>query len=105
MISGGLALNSIMQKDKFCYLCKATCGEHLDRHHIFPGSLRNSSEKYGLWVYLCHDKCHENGKYAAHKCVETQQKLKKEAQEAAMKEYGWTVDEWRERFYKNYLEE
>ena len=98
-------MQSIMQKEKYCFLCGATSGEHLDRHHVFQSSLRNQSEKYGLWVYLCHDKCHENGKYAAHRCAETREKLRRAAQLIAMKEYNWTVDDWRERFYKNYLED
>ena len=94
-----------MQKSKRCYLCGAVSGEHLDRHHIFQSSLRNQAEKYGLWVYLCHDKCHENGRLAAHQNAETRERLRREAQRAAMKEYGWDVNEWRNHFYKNYLED
>ena len=98
-------MQSIMQTEKRCYLCGATGPEHLDRHHVFQSSLRNQAEKYGLWVYLCHDTCHESGKYAAHRNAETRERLRRESQIAAMNEYGWTVEEFRDRFYKNYLEE
>lgn len=98
-------MNSIMQTYKRCYLCGAEHGEHLDRHHVFSGGMRNESEKYGLWVYLCHDKCHENGPYAAHNNAETARYLKAQAQAAAMSYYGWDVDEWRRHFFKNYLED
>lgn len=27
----------------------------LDRHHIYAGSNRNNSEKWGCWVWLRHD--------------------------------------------------
>lgn len=42
--------------DASCYRCGSTRSLH--RHHIFAGSLRNISEREGLWVYLC-EECHE----------------------------------------------
>lgn len=47
-------------ESKRCFLCGATGGaDPLDRHHIFPGTAnRKKSEKYGLVVYLCHNRCH-----------------------------------------------
>ena len=38
-----------------CFICGS--GQSLERHHIFTGSRRKKSEKYGLVVYLC-DTCH-----------------------------------------------
>ena len=98
-------MNSIMQSEKRCFLCGRTGPEQLDRHHIFQSSLRNNSEKYGLVVYLCHDTCHENGKLAAHRCPQTRELLRQCAQRRAMEEFHWTLNDWMEHFYKNYLTE
>ena len=46
-----------------CYRCGRPYGLH--RHHIFAGSLRNISEREGLWVYLCHE-CHESPIFGIH---------------------------------------
>ena len=47
---------SIMQTEHECYLCGRRFG--LERHHVLAGTAnRRLSEKYGLWVYLCHN-CH-----------------------------------------------
>ena len=87
-----------------CFLCgRNGTGDTLEWHHVFPSSLRKKSEKYGLVVPLCGDRCHRNGKKSAHKCKETQLKLKQWAQEKAMEENGWSVEDWRREFGKNYL--
>ena len=51
-------MKSILTDDKedACYLC-GTESEFLDVHHIFGGSVRKTSDKYGLIVHLCRD-CH-----------------------------------------------
>ena len=37
-----------------CFLCgRNGTGDTLEWHHVFPGSLRKKSEKYGLVVPLC----------------------------------------------------
>ena len=46
-------MNSIIQSDKRCYITGAEYG--LDEHHVFKGSRRKASERYGLKVWLCHD--------------------------------------------------
>lgn len=46
-------MKSILQNEKECYICKTRIW--LERHHIFGGSNRKWSEKYGLTVYLCHN--------------------------------------------------
>ena len=48
---------SLLSEEKVCWRCGTTQGLH--RHHIFPGALRNASEKYGCWVWLCWP--HHNG--------------------------------------------
>ena len=97
---------SIMQVDTSrCYLCggRAEYYDPLDEHHVFEGALKTKSEKYGLLVRLHHNKCHIFGEEAVHKNAENNRALKAEAQQIAMDYYGWDVDEWRARFYKNYL--
>lgn len=89
-----------------CFLCGAngTC-DPLDKHHIFGGANRKLSDKYGLTVYLCHFKCHENGKKAVHRCRETADKLHRYGQKKFMREQGATVEEFRLIFGKNYLDD
>jgi hypothetical protein len=98
-------MDSIIQKDKTkCFLCKQNaCGDPLDKHHVFFGAMRSKSEKYGLTVYLHHNKCHIFGENAVHRNAEVNRKLQAFAQKKAMKVYGWDVDTFRKEFYKNYL--
>ncbi len=89
---------------KKCILCgRNGNGDPLERHHIFGGAFRKKSEKYGLVVYLCGDRCHRNGKDAAHVNPETAAKLHRYGQRKAMREQGWTVEEFMQVFRKNYL--
>jgi len=44
-------MNSIIQTEKECFVCKTTQGLH--SHHILGSYNRNNSEKYGLKVWLC----------------------------------------------------
>lgn len=44
-------MKSIVQSEKRCYFCGTR--DNLHEHHIFPGSNRKNSEKYGMKVYLC----------------------------------------------------
>lgn len=94
---------SIIQDDiSHCFAC-GRCDRKLDRHEIFPASNRQKSKKYGLWVTLCHHPCHLgiNGyQYDAEKAGE----LRKYAQKKAMKNYGWSEDDFRKVFGKSYLE-
>ena len=87
-----------------CWLCGATGGlDPLDHHHIFGGSNRKKSEKYGLVVDLCHNRCHIFGKEAVHQNAETMQKLHEYGQRLAMEQQGWTVEEFRCVFGKSYI--
>lgn len=82
-----------------CFLCGRYA--NLERHHIFGSAMRKKSEKYGLVVNLCHD-CH-NEKGGVHHNAELMQKFHEYGQKKAMEENGWTVDDFRREFYKNYL--
>jgi hypothetical protein len=96
-------VDSILQLDKRCWLCGRTGPEHLDRHHVYAGAMRNQSEKYGLTVWLCHDSCHERGTYAVHNNRATREELQAWAQKRAMDYYGWSMADWMSRFYKSYI--
>ena len=95
-----------MYTERKCWLCGRTgAADPLDEHHIFGGGLRNKSERYGLTVYLCHHRCHQFGKLSAHQNKETAEKLHKYGQIKAMREQGWTVEEFIMEFGKNYLDD
>jgi hypothetical protein len=98
-------MQSILQEDnEQCFICNGyACGDPLDKHHVFGGAMRSKSEKYGLTVYIHHNKCHIFGKYAVHRNAEMNNALKKYAQKKAMQYYGWTVDDFRKEFYKSYI--
>lgn len=51
-------MESIIQKEKECFICGRTTGLHL--HHCLSGTAnRRLSEKYGLKIFLCWE--HHNG--------------------------------------------
>lgn len=98
-------MESIIQKDKtHCFICGMNRNlEPLDCHHVFFGAKRSKSEKYGLTVYIHHNKCHIFGDNSVHKNAEINRKLQAIAQEKAMKHYGWSVEDFIKEFGRNYL--
>lgn len=87
-----------------CFLCGANGStDPLDRHHIFGGSNRKKSEKYGLVVDLCHHQCHIFGPNAAHQNAAVMQRLHEYGQKKAMEEQGWTVEDFIREFGRNYI--
>ena len=91
---------SIIQTRRMCYLCGRQYG--LERHHILGGTAnRKLSEKYGLWVWLCHD-CH-TGNDGAQYNKEKNRQLKAEAQAAFEIIYGH--QRWMQTFGRNYIYE
>lgn len=90
-------MKSILQDEKECYLTGRTFNLH--KHHVFNGNpQRKLSEQYGLWVWLnaeVHEKVHAD--------IEIRKWLKETAQLDAMRYYGWTEDEFREKFGRSYL--
>ena len=94
---------SILQTDLgYCFHCGRS-DRKLDRHEVWGGANRSKSKKYGLWVMLCHEDCHE-GKNGVHQNAAMRQALREYAQKIAMEEFDWTVEDFREVFGKNYLE-
>ena len=88
----------MQQGDPRCYFCGSRI--NLEIHHVLGGvANRPLSEKFGLWVYLCHN-CH-TGTDGAQYNRERNQKLKRLAQIAF--EARYSRKEWMETFRKNYL--
>ena len=90
----------LQQDDDVCFLCGGYGAT--EWHHIFGGANRKKSEHYGLKVRLHHD-CHNEPPEGVHFNKEKMQYLHEEGQKAAMKRYGWSKDEFRQMFSKNYL--
>lgn len=99
-------MESIIQKNKTkCYICKQNpCGDPLDKHHVFGAAMRSKSELYGLTVYIHHNKCHIFGENSVHKNARVNRALQAHVQKKAMKRYGWTIDDFRKLFGRNYIE-
>ncbi len=98
-------MESIMQRKGSCYLCGSSglddmCG--LEEHHVFGGPNRKWSEKYGLKVYLCGERCHRNGSRAAHKNKMTNMAIKAAGQKAFESIWG-TREDFMKIFGRNYL--
>lgn len=92
-------LTSVFTEDMdHCYFTGAA---PVERHHIFGGSNRKRSEKYGFVVPLRPD-LHPNGVFAGPDAKEIDTKLKTMAQEYYEEHYG-TRDDFRREFGKSYL--
>ena len=92
-------LNSIISKERKCFFCGSR--EKLEIHHVFGGSLREKSTKYGLFVFLC-QKCHKNLHFGANSRSMTD-KLKSVAQEAFERKYG--KEKFLKEFHANFKKE
>lgn len=84
-----------------CFLCGNW--EELEEHHIFTGALRPLSTKYKATVRLC-PWCHRLDEDAVHKSRATREYIQDYGQRKVMREQGWTVEEFRAVFGKNYLQ-
>lgn len=92
---------SLLQTDMTrCFLCGRR-DRKLDRHEVFSGSYRQKSKATGMWVMLCHSDCHE-GRNGVHQNPARAHELRQLGQMALM-ENGWTVEDVRREFGKNYL--
>lgn len=90
---------------KKCFLCgRNGNGDKLERHHIFGADNRDKSEKYGLVVWLCGERCHRNGWMSVHQNADVMEYIHKYGQRKAMAENGWTKEEFAEVFHANYLD-
>ena len=97
-------MKSILQTRKRCLLCAER--SVLECHHVFEGSMRQRSEKYGLTVWLC--KAHHTGDIhgngvAVHFNTKLDGAIKRWAQKKAMKHYGWTREDFIEKIGRSYL--
>lgn len=91
--------------EKQCFLCgRNGLYDPLDRHHIFGGPNRKKSEKYKLVVYLCHSECHIFGESAVHQNANTMQVIREYGQRKAMRENGWSVEDFIREFGKSYID-
>lgn len=95
-------MKSILNTEKgVCYLC-AVRG-YTEEHHLFGGSNRKFSEKYGLKVFLC-IYCHREGREAVHKNREIRGRVQAAGQRAFEKTYG-SRTEFMRIFGRNYMVE
>lgn len=95
----------MIKTEKTCFLCgRNGLNDPLDRHHIFGGPNRKKSERYNLVVYLCHSECHIFGESAAHRNAKTMQVIREYGQRKAMRENGWTVEDFIREFGKSYID-
>lgn len=78
------------------------CGEYreCETHHVFGGTARQISDKYGAVASCCRI-CHNE----IHHHPAQYEWLKAQTQERVMQEQGWSLEEWMEHFYKNYKED
>ena len=97
-------MESIIQKEKKCSFCDSVSGGicGLESHHIFPGSNRKWSEKYGLKVWLCGDEHHRNGPWSVHQNREAANRLKAIGQAKFEETYG-TRQDFVRIFGRNYI--
>ena len=87
-----------------CWLCgRNGTQDPLDRHHIFGGANRAKSEKYGLVIYLCHNRCHIFGPNAVHNNRDTMEYIHQYGQRMAMVENDWDEEDFIREFGRNYL--
>lgn len=96
---------SIVQRDmSVCFFCgRNGNSDKLDRHECFNASNRAKSKELGLWVLLCHARCHQSGDNAVHKNALMRNSLCAQAQRRAMEAYGWDTDEFIRQFGRSYL--
>lgn len=97
MDRNGYSQSVVQRRQERCYLCGV--GGDLARHEPLDGiGRRKKSKALGLWVCLCPG-CHD----LSHRDRRTQDILRAECEEAALREYGWTIQDFINEFGKNYL--
>ena len=85
------------------YASERSCtGTDLVRHEVYHhdqgGATRAMSKRYGAWVTLC--PVHHG---YVHNFPQMTKELQREAQRRVMARYGWSEEDFRKRFAKNYL--
>ena len=95
-----------MKQERVCFLCgRNGAGDPLEEHHIYNASNRSKSDKLGLTVYLCGNRCHRLGKYAVHHNAYVMNELKRYTQREFMMREGVGLVEFRLMFGKSYIGE
>lgn len=93
-------VKSILQRNKACYICGTTLNLHL--HHIFYGTAnRKKSDADGCIIYLCQR--HHTGAAGVHFNKDLDLKIKSRCQEAYLKTYNKTIEDFIARYGRNYL--
>lgn len=82
-----------------CYICGVWT--KLEKHHVYGGARRNTSERYGAVVWLCHN-CHNEPPDGVHFNKAVRLWLQEDMQKKLMAKYNWSVQDFVNRFYKNY---
>ena len=83
--------------DGRCVCCGRADG--LQRHEVYHGSNRERSKNLGCWVTICCE-CHMG---LHHRDAGVDKALKIQMQEKAMDHYGWSVEDFRQRFGRSWL--
>ena len=92
-------MKSLISDNQVCVVCGTIFNLH--RHHIYAGSRRKASEKYGCTCYLCGFH-HNLSSHGVHADRELDLKLKRKCQERWEEEYG-TREDFIRIFGKSYL--
>ena len=87
---------SVISNEKKCLVCDTTLDLH--KHHIFYGSNRQNSEKYGCWCYLC-AKHHNMSNAGVHFDPVFDRRLK----EVCQMQLGWSQEEFIRVFGRSYI--
>ena len=82
--------------------CIFTGSPYIERHHIFGGSSRNASEKYGFVVPLRYD-LHPNGARADRRYAKQIDTHLKEMAQTYFEEHFGSREDFRAIFGKSYL--
>lgn len=93
-------IKSIISTEKYCYEC-GTCRD-LQVHHCWHGSNRQLADDDGLTVYLC-QRCHRRLHNDKRVSRELDLKYMILAEKAWLEHYGKTIEDFIERYGKNYL--
>lgn len=91
---------SLIQKDKRCIVCGTTLNIHT--HEVFFGKNRKKSIEDGCCVYLC-GKHHNQSNEGVHFNHDLDLKLKIAMEKAWLKKYDKAIEDFIERYGKNYL--
>lgn len=91
---------SLMQNEKKCYVCETKQNIHI--HEVYFGKNRQKSIEDGCCVYLC-GKHHNQSNEGVHFNHELDMKLKREMETTWLKHYNKTINEFIERYGRNYL--